>query len=126
MLEKRRCPVCGKDFMQNTGKQIYCGDKECLRIANNEYSRKSDRRKKRGLTRKKNATVNNTCPKDCRFRELLAGKIYNCNYGQVAHEEGKIDKPVRGGTVDECTVYEPGTRKRRTVQLPSKEGRNWF
>ena len=86
------------------------------RVANGQKTRK----------RKGPVSCNNTCPKDCRFRELLSGNTYYCNYGQIAFEEGKVNKPFRGGTVDECTVYESGARKRRTVQLPSKEGKNWF
>lgn len=125
----RKCACCGREFVPRNNRNTYCTDPYCKSMARSENQKRYLERVANGQkTRKRKGPVscNNTCPKDCRFRELLSGNTYYCNYGQVAHEEGKISKPVRGGTVDECTVYEPGKHKRRTVQLPSKEGRNWF
>lgn len=125
----RKCACCGREFVPRDNRNTYCTDPYCKSVARSENQKRYLERVANGQkTRKRKGPVscNNTCPKDCRFRELLGGNTYYCNYGQVAHKEGKIDKPVRGGTVDECTMYEPGKHKRRTVQLPSKEGWNWF
>lgn len=69
----------------------------------------------------KELTVDNYCPKDCRYRDMLGSTQHYCNYGEVAHAEGLIDKPIRGGTVADCKVYEKGKRRRKALQTPKSK-----
>lgn len=74
------------------------------------------------LTGNSTNTVNNYCPEDCRFRTLLVGDTYNypvwfCDYGRIAYDEGKSEVPMRGGSIEECTVYEK-QKKKKSNRVP--------
>lgn len=111
-MEQIKCKNCGREFMARTN-QKYCNMPECRKA-----SHKAADNKYRGVREKpKEYTVDNTCPKDCRFRDLLSGTTAYCNYGDIALREGLASRPARGGSVKDCTAYEPGEKKRRAIKI---------
>lgn len=79
------------------------------KAADNKYHRVKEKPKE--------YTVDNTCPKDCRFRDTLSGTTHYCNYGDIALREGLTGKPARGGSVEKCEVYEAGRKKRKAIHV---------
>lgn len=62
-------------------------------------------------------TVNSCCPKDCKYISYLsfgAGRrrLPYCNFGEIAHQEGKIKGYIRGCPVEMCTYYESNGGKK--------------
>lgn len=43
--------------------------------------------------------------------------VYYCDYGRIAYDEGRTSVPIRGGSIDDCTVYEKENKKRGKVNI---------
>ena len=119
-MELIKCRNCGREFMARTNQEYLLGHVSMSAVMVQEAAGKAKvtgPKHRKVKEKPREHTVDNTCPKDCRFRDLLSGTTAYCNYGDIALREGLAARPARGGSVKDCTVYEPGKKKRRTVQI---------
>ncbi len=111
-MELIKCRNCGREFMARAN-QEFCSLPECRKASH----KAADHKYRKVKEKPEEYTVDNTCPKDCRFRDSLSGPVHYCNYGDVALREGLTDRPARSGSVKDCRVYEPGKKKRRAMHV---------